>query len=133
VYLARRSDQSAADAAALAAAQDLPNTSVAAATAVRVAEDDLHHGRGEAARGAIDDLNRDRETTPPWVRPWSWLLRAEWLDLAGERAAALDHYRKVLSDPHGQDELKQRAEEGLRRPFAPAEDAPPRAHVLIQH
>jgi hypothetical protein len=100
--------------------------------ALRVAEDDLHHGHGEAAKDAIEDLNRDREATPPWVRPWSWLLRAEWLDLAGERADALDHYRKVLSDPHGQDELKERAEEGLRRPFAPAEDAKSPARALIQ-
>jgi len=101
--------------------------------ALRVAEDDLHHGHGEAARGAIEELSRDRDATPPWVRPWSWLLRAELLDLAGERAAALDHYRKVLSDPHGQDELKQRAEEGLRRPFAPAEEAKPRAGAVLQY
>jgi hypothetical protein len=41
VYNERRSDQSAADAAALAAVQDLPDTSAAAATAVLVAEDNL--------------------------------------------------------------------------------------------
>lgn len=101
--------------------------------ALRVAEDDLHHGRGETARRAIEDLGRERDATPPWVRPWIWLLRAECLDLAGERAAALDHYRKVLSDPHGQDELKQRAEEGLRRPFAPADEAKPKARAVLQH
>ena len=41
IYSARRSDQSAADAAALAAAQDLPNTTSAVSTAIRVAEDNL--------------------------------------------------------------------------------------------
>jgi hypothetical protein len=98
--------------------------------ALRVAEDDLRHGRGEAAKVAVEDLVREREVTPPWVRPWSWLLKAELLDLAGERAAALGQYRKVLSDPHGQDELKHRAEEGLRRPFAPVEEAPSRPAPL---
>jgi len=95
--------------------------------ALRVAEDDLDHGRGHSAREAVEDLLRERAPEPPWVRPWSWLLRAEMFDLAGERAAALAEYRKVLADPHGQEELKERAAEGLRRPFAPAEPSRPGA------
>jgi hypothetical protein len=94
---------------------------------LRVAEDDLAHGRAQAARDALEDLAREREPAPPWVQPWSWLLRAAMFDLAGDRDAALDEYRKVLSDPHGQDELKERAAEGLRRPFAPEEPSPPGA------
>ena len=88
--------------------------------ALRVAEDDLHHGREEAAREAIAALARERETEPPWVRPWSWLLEAEARDLGGDRGEALELYRRVLADPHGQDELERRAQEGLKRPFAPA-------------
>jgi hypothetical protein len=96
-----------------------------AEAALRVAEDDLEHGRAEAARDALEEVARDRGPAPPWVKPWSSLLRAEMFDLAGDREAALDEYRKVLSDPHGQDELKERAAEGLRRPFAPAEPSAP--------
>jgi hypothetical protein len=92
--------------------------------ALRVAEDDLDHGRQKAAREAIEDLLGARDAQPPWVRPWSWLLEAEALDLEGERAQAIERYRRVLADPHGQDELTRRAQEGLRGPFAPASTAP---------
>ena len=100
--------------------------------ALRVAEDDLDHGRGGPAREALEDLGRERNPDPPWIRPWSWLLRAEMLDLAGEREEALGEYRKVLADPHGQDELKARAADGLRRPFAPADTTPADSSSRIQ-
>ncbi|HEY7512758.1 MAG TPA: hypothetical protein VIG50_21030, partial [Vicinamibacteria bacterium] len=93
--------------------------------ALGVAEDDLRHGREEAARRAIDDLGRERDVEPAWLRPWSWLLRAEALDVSGERAEALEQYRRVLADPHGREELEERAREGLRRPFTPAPSPPP--------
>jgi tetratricopeptide (TPR) repeat protein len=93
--------------------------------ALGVAEDDLRHGREEAARRAIDDLGRARDVEPAWLRPWSWLLRAEALDVSGERAEALEQYRRVLADPHGREELEERAREGLRRPFTPAPSPPP--------
>jgi hypothetical protein len=93
--------------------------------ALRVAEDDLLHGREERARAVVDDLAHGRHPEPPWVRPWSWLLAAEAHDLAGERAEALAQYRRVLADPHGQDELERRALDGLRRPFAPMPAAMP--------
>jgi tetratricopeptide (TPR) repeat protein len=96
--------------------------------ALRVAEDDLAHGRRAAATDALEDLARDRDPEPPWVRPWSFLLRAEALDLEGERDAALDAYRKALADPHGQEDVKLRAAEGLRRPFTAPELAGPGAH-----
>jgi hypothetical protein len=83
-----------------------------------VAEDDLAHGRGAAARDAVEDLARERDPEPPWVRPWSHLLRAEMLDLEGDREAALDEYKRALADPHGQEELKARATQGLQRPFS---------------
>jgi tetratricopeptide (TPR) repeat protein len=86
--------------------------------ALRVAEDDLRLGRRERAAETVDKLTRETEPAPPWVRPWSWLLRAQLLDLSGERSAAVALYRRVLDQPHGQDELSERAAEGLRRPFA---------------
>jgi hypothetical protein len=95
--------------------------------ALRVAEDDLAHGRPAAAKDALEDLRRDRDPEPPWVRPWSFLLRAEMLDLEGDREAALDEYKKALADPHGQDDLKVRAAHGLRRPFTAAETTGPGA------
>ncbi|HVR71695.1 MAG TPA: hypothetical protein VMT87_12710, partial [Vicinamibacteria bacterium] len=88
--------------------------------ALRVAEDDLARGRRESAREAIEDLARARDPDPPWVRPWSLLLRAEMFDLEGDREAALAEYRKALADPHGQDEIKERAAQGLLGPPAPA-------------
>jgi hypothetical protein len=92
--------------------------------ALRVAEDDLAHGRSGAAKDAIEDLARDRDPEPPWVRPWSLLLHAEVLDLEGDREAALDEYKKALADPHGQEDLKVRAAQGLERPFTAAPTDP---------
>jgi hypothetical protein len=85
--------------------------------ALRVAEDDIRQGRRDRAAELVDELTREDEPAPPWVRPWSWLLRGQLLDLSGERSAALAQYRRVLAEPHGQDELRERAAEGLRQPF----------------
>ena len=131
---ARRARERGRDAEAAAAYREaLRLWPRCAEAAVRVAEDDLAHGRSAAARAVLADLAEEKEPAPPWVKPWSALLRAEMFDLAGERAAALAEYRKVLSDPHGQEELKQRAGEGLRRPFTPAEGARPGSSVGRLH
>jgi hypothetical protein len=100
--------------------------------ALRVAEDELEHGRAAAAEELLDDLLRDREPAPPWLRPWSWLLDAERRDLQGDREAALEAYRKVLAEPYGQDELEERAAEGLRRPFTPADPSASAPSSLIR-
>ena len=66
---------------------------------------------------ALATLARDEKPQPPWVRPWSLLLLGRLHDLEGERARAVVQYKKVLEEPYGQEELRARAREGLRRPF----------------
>lgn len=87
--------------------------------ALRAAEEDLRQGRVDAARGALEDLSRERSPRPPWVRPWSWLLLARAHDLAGEREAAVKAYKKVWEAPLGQARLRELAAAGLERPYAP--------------
>jgi hypothetical protein len=81
------------------------------------AEDDLLHGRPEDAKDAIDDVVGEDRPQPPWLRPWSLLLQAHLHDLEGQRERAVLEYKKVLNAPYGQSELRERAEDGLRRPF----------------
>lgn len=87
--------------------------------ALRVAEDDLEHGRAQEARRLLNELDNIKVLQPPWVRPWSWLLRGRLHDLKGERAAALDEYKRVLLEPYGREELRELATDGLQHPYAP--------------
>ena len=61
----------------------------------------------------------EKKIRPPWARPWSSLLWGELLDLEGRREEALQEYKKVLQEPYGREALRERAEEGMRRPFGP--------------
>jgi len=81
------------------------------------AEDDLLHGDPDDAQDAVDDVEDEDDPQPPWLRPWSHLLRGHLLDLDGQRQRAVDQYKKVLESPYGQTELRERAEDGRRRPF----------------
>lgn len=81
------------------------------------AEDDLLHGKPEDAKDAIEDVAGEDEPQPPWLRSWSRLLKGHLQDLDGERGRAVIEYKKVLKAPYGQAELRERAEDGLRRPF----------------
>ena len=81
------------------------------------AEDDLLHGKPEDAKEAVEDVAGEDEPQPPWLRSWSGLLEGHLLDLEGERARAVVEYKKVLKHPYGLGELRERAEDGLRRPF----------------
>ena len=81
------------------------------------AEDDLLHGDPDDARDAVDDVAGDDEPRPPWLRSWSRLLKGHLLDLDGERRRAVDEYKKVLKTTYGLAELRERAEDGVRRPF----------------
>jgi hypothetical protein len=93
--------------------------------ALRVAEDELAHGLAKAARERLERLSRvpESQVRPPWVRPWSWLLRAQADDLAGEREAAVLQYKKVYEQPFGRAELRDLASAGLRHPFVARESA----------
>ena len=81
------------------------------------AEDDLLHGNPDDARDAVDDVAGDDEPRPAWLRSWSRLLKGHLLDLDGERRRAVDEYKKVLKTTYGLAELRERAEDGVRRPF----------------
>jgi tetratricopeptide (TPR) repeat protein len=94
---------------------------------LRVAEDELRHGRSAAAREALERLpRRDGDLSPPWIGAWSRLLKARLLDLAGQRTEAVARYKEVLNEPWGQEELRVLAARGLARPFAADEPASPR-------
>ena len=82
-----------------------------------VAEDEVLHGQPRDAQDAVGDLTEVKEPQPPWVAPWSRLLKGHLLDLEGQRARALFEYKVVLKSPHGIADLRERAEDGLRRPF----------------
>jgi hypothetical protein len=82
-----------------------------------VAEDDVLHGRPGDAEDTVDELADEDDPQPPWVKPWSRLLRAHLLDLDGQRARAVVEYKVVLHSPHGLADLRERAEDGVRRPF----------------
>ncbi len=85
--------------------------------ALRVAEDDLDHGRIKAAGSLAERLGHAKEFQPPWVRAAARLLEARLLDLAGQREEAMAAYRLVQAEPFGQEELKRQAGDGLSRPY----------------
>lgn len=82
-----------------------------------VAEDDLLHGQPQDAETAVDGLLDADDPQPPWLQPWCRLLKGHLLDLEGQRARAVEQYKIVLKAPHGQAELRERAEDGVRRAF----------------
>jgi tetratricopeptide (TPR) repeat protein len=90
---------------------------------LRAAEADLEEGRIAAARGPLEKLAGASETRPPFVRPWSHLLLARVLDAGGDRGRALREYKEVYEHPCGDAWLRERAQEGLERPYA-TEEAP---------
>jgi hypothetical protein len=94
---------------------------------VRVAEDELRRGRPLVAKAHLHELGVIETPHPPWVRPWTWLLKAYQHDLADEREAAVILYKLVLTKPYGDDDLAREAKVRLRQPFrrdlrAPATD-----------
>jgi hypothetical protein len=67
----------------------------------------------------VPEVETTRDDEPPWLVPWSRLLRAQAADLAGQRETALGLYKKVYEDWRRRAELRQAAAEGLRAPFRP--------------
>ena len=57
---------------------------------------ELRAGRAKDAR--VPEVDEAREGEPPWLVPWSRLLRAQQADLEGERAAAVALYKKVYAN-----------------------------------
>lgn len=84
-----------------------------------VAEDEIQHGDAERARDAVAEAEGDDHPDPPWLRPLADLLRGHLYDVAGQRGRAVIEYKKVLERPLGRADLRERAEDGVRRPFRP--------------
>jgi tetratricopeptide (TPR) repeat protein len=85
--------------------------------ALLAAEDEILHGDPERARDAVEEALAVERPQPPWLRPWASLLNAQLLDVAGQRERAVVEYKKVLDRPLGRGDLRERAEDGVRRPF----------------
>jgi len=115
----RRAESVAAYRAVLAAWPD------SAEARLRVAEDELRGGERRAAEEHLAALDDADEPAPPWVRPWSRLLRGYVCDLDGQREDAVQLYKQVLAAPYGDEVLARAARTRLRQPFrrdAPARD-----------
>jgi tetratricopeptide (TPR) repeat protein len=85
--------------------------------ALMVADDEILHGEPERARAAVAAVAEDEHPQPPWLAPWASLLKAQLLDASGQRERAVVEYKKVLERSLGRADLRERAEEGVRRPF----------------
>ena len=88
--------------------------------ALRVAEDDIAHGRAAQARDVVEGLAAGQDPHPPWIRPWARLLLGRIHDVLGERPQAVKEYQMVFESPSGLEELRRLASEGLERPYSSA-------------
>ena len=104
------------DVAAARAREALSAWPAAREAALIVAEQELREGDEEVRVPAIDEARGDE---PPWLVPWSRLLRARQADARGQRDLAMDLYKKVYEHACRRTELQDGAAEGLRAPFHP--------------
>jgi len=115
--LARRAREAGrGDLAAARAREALSAWPAAREAALIVAEQALREGGEEAHVPSIDEARADE---PPWLVAWSRLLRARQADARGQRALALDLYKKVYEHDSRRTDLRDGAAEGLRSPFHP--------------
>jgi Tetratricopeptide repeat len=87
--------------------------------ALMTAEAEILQGDPERARDAVAQALADERPQPPWLRPWATLLQGQLLDVSGQRERAVLEYKKVLDRSLGRSDLRERAEDGVRRPFRP--------------
>lgn len=117
---ARRLEEAGDSAAAVSAYREAAQAWPAGAeAALRVAEDDLRHGRTAGVREIVARVAGD-EATPAWLRALAHLLRGQLADLQQDRKVALAEYKIVFNAPMGRHELRTRAADGLDRPYVPA-------------
>jgi hypothetical protein len=82
-----------------------------------VAEQELREGRAESAR--VPSVEEARGDEPPWLVPWSRLLRARQADARGDRERAVELYKQVYARHCRRVDLREAAADGLSRPFRP--------------
>ena len=116
--LARRAREAGrGDLAAARAREALSAWPGAREAALIVAEQALREGSAENAR--VPSIDETREDEPPWLRPWSRLLRARQSDAKGEREIAVGLYKEVYAHACRRPELREAAADGLRSPYRP--------------
>ena len=116
--LARRARERGRGEEAAARAQEaLSAWPLSREAALLVAEQALRDGRAEHALVPVVDEARGDE--PPWLVPWSRLLRAWQADARGDRGLAVDLYKQVYAHDGRRTDLREAAAEGLRAPFRP--------------
>ncbi len=86
--------------------------------ALVLADDLLRSGDGEGVR--VPEVEEAQGDEPPWLVPWSALLRAHQADLAGRRGDAVKLYKEVLTSPRRRADLRAAAAAGLQAPFTRA-------------
>jgi hypothetical protein len=85
--------------------------------ALIVAERELREGGAGSAR--VPEVDEAREGEPPWLAPFSRLLRARQADARGDREIAVALYKEVYAHACRRTELRAAAADGLRSPFRP--------------
>jgi hypothetical protein len=116
--LARRArEKGRGEEAAVRAQEVLAAWPLSREAALIVAEQALRDGRAENAR--VPEVDEARGDEPPWLVPWSRLLRAWQADARGERALAVDLYKQVYAHDGRRPDLREAAADGLRAPFRP--------------
>lgn len=126
---ARRARESGrAEAAAAAARAALARWPASREAALGVADHELRAGRARDAR--VPEIDEVRDDEPPWLVPWSRLLRAQRADLLGQRASAVELYKQVYAGAHRRASLREAAAAGLREPFRAGGAATPAPHPV---
>jgi len=120
--LRERGDEPSAEAACREAFAFLPTSDEGRLCAAR---ESLRRGRPAAARELARAVLADEGTS--WLRPSARLVLAHARESEGERARALELYRRAWEQPLGREVLRKEAAAAIRRldPAATLPDAPP--------
>ena len=120
--LRERGDELSAEAACRRAFATYPSNDEGRLCAAR---ESLRQGRPAAAR-ALARAVADGEGAP-WLQPFARLVLARALEDEGDRAGALELYRRAWEEPLGREALRAEAAGAIRRldPSAALPDAPP--------
>ena len=120
--LREQGDEPSAEAACRRAFQSFPTLDEGRLCEAR---ESLRRGRPDAARELARAVVGGEGA--PWLQPSARLVLAQALECEGERARALELYRRAWDEPLGREALRNEAAEAIRRlePAAELPDAPP--------